>query len=96
MASVVIKQGKDGMRWFHSTDDGVVSFGVPAYANKVVSVAGAGDTVLAAYVSASLAGNTPQTSLWYAALAAAVVVEKPYTSTVTWHEIEMRNPNVRL
>lgn len=58
--------------------------------NKVISVAGAGDTVVAAYVYAHLTGLDKQSRLDFAMAAAGVVVEKPYTATVTLEEVNER------
>jgi bifunctional ADP-heptose synthase (sugar kinase/adenylyltransferase) len=58
-----------------------------ALATSVVSVAGAGDTVMAAWVASRLLGRIPANAIEDASRAAAVVVGKPYTSTVTWDEI---------
>lgn len=59
----------------------------PALAKRVVSVCGAGDTVLAAYATLALSGANPRTCLEWASKAAAVVVEKPYTACATVEEI---------
>ena len=61
----------------------------PSMADYVRSVNGAGDTVMAAYVYATLCGCTVS-RLEFAMAAAAVAVEKPYTATVTVKEIEKR------
>jgi D-beta-D-heptose 7-phosphate kinase/D-beta-D-heptose 1-phosphate adenosyltransferase len=82
---VVLKQSESGIAWM---DSGKVILSRPSYARKVVSVNGAGDTVLAAFVAASLDGQPIPDCLEFASLAAAVVVEKPFTATASMAEIE--------
>jgi D-beta-D-heptose 7-phosphate kinase/D-beta-D-heptose 1-phosphate adenosyltransferase len=78
--SVVLKQGEKGIsqKEFNNT---LLSY--PAWAKQVVSVCGAGDTVIAAYAFASCTGYNP---LEFANAAAAVVVEKPFTATASVQE----------
>jgi D-beta-D-heptose 7-phosphate kinase/D-beta-D-heptose 1-phosphate adenosyltransferase len=82
---VVLKQSECGIAWM---DSGKVILSRPSYARKVVSVNGAGDTVLAAFVAASLDGQPIPDCLEFASLAAAVVCEKPFTATASMAEIE--------
>lgn len=56
----------------------------PAWAKRVVSVCGAGDTVIAAYAYAYCKGYKP---LPFANAAAAAVVAKPWTATTTEKEV---------
>lgn len=81
-ASVVYKKAEKGIQH--------LSFGrileqYPAWASKVVSVTGAGDTVIAAYTYASITNRW--NALVFANTAAAVVVEKSWTATATIEEI---------
>lgn len=82
---VVHKRGPDGARRMCC---GLTKQTCPSMVRRVVSVSGAGDTVLAAYVVAKLRGDIDP--LRYAMAAAAVVVEKPWTATATPDEIEAR------
>jgi bifunctional ADP-heptose synthase (sugar kinase/adenylyltransferase) len=81
--SVVYKRGADGIE-FHQFGSVIGKY--PAFADKVVSVCGAGDSVLSAFVYASLTHHSDP--LLFASLAAAVVVGKPYTAIATLDEIE--------
>jgi len=60
----------------------------PSHAKKIVSVSGAGDTVLAAFVYAQLSGLRGQDILRFAMDAAAVICAKPFTATASLAEIE--------
>jgi bifunctional ADP-heptose synthase (sugar kinase/adenylyltransferase) len=85
---VLLKQGKDGMSW---VEYGRVVLSSPSLVERVVSVNGAGDTVLAAFVLASsvypFSTFTLPEKLQFCNAAAAVVCEKPFTSSVTMEEI---------
>ena len=82
---VVVKRGADGIQ-FHQF--GKVAYDYAAQARKVVSVCGAGDTVLAAFAYADLL-DFPS-PLLFANMAAAVVVEKPWTAAASLKEIQER------
>lgn len=88
MPRVVLKQGSQGMAMLAYGKE-IAQF--PTVAVKVVSVNGAGDTAMAAYV-AYVVKHQPQPdcreALRYANIAAGLVVEKPLTSTVTDDEIQ--------
>jgi bifunctional ADP-heptose synthase (sugar kinase/adenylyltransferase) len=79
--SVVLKRSEKGIQ---RLEQGKVVEEYPAWASHVVSVCGAGDTVLAAYAYAYCVGLPP---LPFSNAAAAVVVSKPWTSTATSEEI---------
>lgn len=83
--SVILKQGPRGIR-----DLGTGAH-YPTFASRVVSVCGAGDTVIAAYVAAVLADDPDP--LLVAALAAGAAVEQPYTSSISWNEINAKRNN---
>lgn len=80
--SVILKRSANGIQ--HQRFGRIVEEHA-AWANRVVSVCGAGDTVLAAYVFAIL---TNRPALPFANAAAAVVVGKPFTATVTVEEVD--------
>jgi bifunctional ADP-heptose synthase (sugar kinase/adenylyltransferase) len=84
--NVVLKLGADGVK---RLIDGKLVEHFPAYAKQVVSVCGAGDTILAAYVYYNCPPGHPD-ALFRASIAAAVVVEKPWTATASVAEIEER------
>lgn len=79
--NVVLKRSERGMA---KLNYGEIQEEYPAWAKSVVSVCGAGDTVLAAYAYASCVGYKP---LPFANAAATVVVSKPWTSTATCEEV---------
>lgn len=78
---VIVKRSEEGIQQLHY---GRIIADLPSWATKVVSVCGAGDTVIAAYVYAVY---TDQHPLEFANAAASVVVGKPYTATATPHEV---------
>lgn len=80
--NVILKRGPHGIE-HHSF--GRVIETLPAWADHVVSVTGAGDTAISAFVFASLSGRP---ALAWANAAAAVVVGKPWTATATVEEVE--------
>jgi D-beta-D-heptose 7-phosphate kinase / D-beta-D-heptose 1-phosphate adenosyltransferase len=82
---VVYKRGADGIQYM---EFGKVLKDYPAWASKVVSVTGAGDTVAAAFVYATLQKFVDP--LGFANRAAALVVEKPWTATTTIAEMNER------
>lgn len=80
-SQVIITQGADGVVR-QSSEERCPAFTSPS---DVVSVNGAGDTFLAAYVYAVLTNNYDP--LTFANAASAVVVRKPFTSTATASEV---------
>lgn len=88
LPQAVFKQGPEGISWM---EEGTANLYLPACTkpNEVVSVSGAGDTVIAAFAYAYLAENgNIGAALAFANRAAAVVVRKPYTATATLQEID--------
>jgi bifunctional ADP-heptose synthase (sugar kinase/adenylyltransferase) len=63
-----------------------------APATRVVSVNGAGDSLMAGFiVSHAFAGNTPQGALRHGMAAAAITIERPYTGYIkSWEEVHDR------
>jgi D-beta-D-heptose 7-phosphate kinase/D-beta-D-heptose 1-phosphate adenosyltransferase len=85
LGNVILKRSADGiMRLQYNT----MLEWYPAYATNVVSVCGAGDTVIAAYAYFTTLGDPA--ALFKASIAAAIVVEKPWTATASVAEIEER------
>lgn len=80
-SNVILKRGAHGIQRLKY---GQVTEEYPAWARQVVSVAGAGDSVIAAFVYAICVGYNP---LPFASGAAAVVVEQPWTSVATMDQI---------
>jgi len=74
----ILKQGPQGMQFL---EKGEVMGSVEALVRYPVCVNGAGDTVMAAFVSAEL--QKEASPLYYAAVAAAVAVSTPYTTIVS-------------
>jgi len=81
--STLITLSEDGIALFE--DEMSV---IPTVAREVYDVTGAGDTVLASLGVAMVSGFTLQESCIFANKAAAVVVEKVGSATVTLNEIE--------
>ncbi len=81
--STLITLSEDGIALFEDT----MSI-IPTVAREVYDVTGAGDTVLASLGVAMVSGFTLQESCIFANKAAAVVVEKVGSATVTLNEIE--------
>ena len=92
---VVLKRGQNGMElrgnWNGRSE---LWFSAAAEAKQVRSVNGAGDTVLAAFVSEHLRNGCSETvanRAWrFAAAAAAAAVERPYTAVVERQVVEER------
>lgn len=82
---VIRKDGASGLKYY---DGGEFVFEVPALAKKVVSVNGAGDTVIAAFAYAICSGKSIIESADFASRAAAVAVQKPLTAVATLEEVE--------
>jgi bifunctional ADP-heptose synthase (sugar kinase/adenylyltransferase) len=82
---VVLKCGADGLQLVQY---GRMVLSRPALAREVVSVNGAGDTVIAAYADMSLSGGDQYACLDWANAAAGVVVGKSFTATPTVDEVE--------
>jgi bifunctional ADP-heptose synthase (sugar kinase/adenylyltransferase) len=82
---VVLKQGKEGISL---VEYGNIVLTRPSLTKNVVSVCGAGDTVMAAFVVQFLRGSCFDYCLSWANAAAAVVIEKPFTSLATWFEAD--------
>lgn len=82
---VIYKRGALGIQHLSFGD---VQGDYPATARQVVSVCGAGDTVIAAYAYFATLGDPD--ALHKANTAAAIVVEKPWTATVSLAEIDER------
>lgn len=83
-ANILITQGANGMTLF--SKDGS-SHHVPAYAKEVYDIVGAGDTVIATLALAAAAGASIEQAAEIANCAAAVVVTKIGTATVTPEEL---------
>jgi D-beta-D-heptose 7-phosphate kinase/D-beta-D-heptose 1-phosphate adenosyltransferase len=84
-SSVLLTLGARGIAFFHR--DGGEPFVVAAEAQEVFDVSGAGDTVVAAFSLARAAGCDHTTAVMLANRAAAIVVGKRGTATVTPDEL---------
>lgn len=84
-SSVLLTLGSRGIAFFGR--DGGEPLVVPAEAREVFDVSGAGDTVVAAFSLARAAGSDHATAVTLANRAAAVVVGKRGTATVTPEEL---------
>ncbi len=82
-AMLLITQGADGMSLL--TQEGVQH--LPALAEEVFDVSGAGDTVVATYALAVSAGLSALRALELSNIAASIVVRKVGTAPVVWSEL---------
>lgn len=85
LQNVVYKRGADGMEYQNA---GVPEFFEKARAAQPVSVIGAGDTVLAAYVYDFLQYDNRRSAMAFASAAAAAAVMKPFTTAPSLTEVE--------
>lgn len=90
-AALIVTRSERGMSYCAA--DGALH--IPTVARKVFDVSGAGDTVIAALALALRTGETPAHALAYANAAAAVVVGKVGTATVTHDEVEQEIARAR-
>ncbi len=82
--NLIITLGAEGMVHCHN---GRVIAHFPTYAREVYDVSGAGDTVIAALMAATLIGLSPAQAIPFANCAAGVVVGKVGTATASPEEI---------
>jgi bifunctional ADP-heptose synthase (sugar kinase/adenylyltransferase) len=83
--TVLVTRGAKGMILFRK---GALPFPIPAFGSgEVADVTGAGDTVIATYTLALLAGGSPEEAAVIANTAAGIVVMKYGTATVTPKEL---------
>ena len=86
LSGVLLTLGARGMVFFPR--DGSASIEAAAEAREVFDVSGAGDTVVAAFALALASGSSHADAVWLANRAAAVVVGKRGTATVSPIELE--------
>lgn len=84
-ADVLVTLGERGMEWHGRGHEPPVC--AAAISHQVADVSGAGDTVMAAFVAATIAGWSPAECIRLANAAASVVVQKRGTACVTLREI---------
>ena len=85
--SVLITLGERGMCLF---EKGESPLEIPAHAREVYDVSGAGDTVIAVFTAALVAGATPRQAAMLSNIAGGLVVEKLGTATVDRGELKKR------
>jgi len=85
--AVLITMGDQGMCLF---EDGEPPLKIPARAREVYDVSGAGDTVIAVFTSALVAGATFRQAAMLSNVAGGLVVEKLGTAVVTREELRAR------
>jgi D-beta-D-heptose 7-phosphate kinase/D-beta-D-heptose 1-phosphate adenosyltransferase len=76
-------------------EDGKPPLGIPARAREVFDVSGAGDTVIAVFTAALVAGATYPQAAMLSNLAGGLVVEKLGTAVVTHEEMRERLRELR-
>jgi bifunctional ADP-heptose synthase (sugar kinase/adenylyltransferase) len=84
--SLLVTHGKDGIDLYNR--DGSVAIHEPAVAKSIWSVAGAGDSVLAALVVRYLETRDIQSSMSFAMKAASVAVSRPGVVAVAREEVD--------
>jgi D-glycero-beta-D-manno-heptose-7-phosphate kinase len=87
--AVLITRGPDGMALFQPGHSEFLT--IPTEARKVFDVVGAGDTVAATLAVALACGLALPEAVRLANVAAGIVVEKPGTATLTFHELATRH-----
>lgn len=91
LRELVITRGARGMTVFSENKGAVM---LPAYARSVYDVSGAGDTVIAVYTAARVAGACPIDAAHLANHAAGIVISKFGTAAITQDELihELSSP----
>lgn len=90
LEALVVTRGRDGISLFEQEASGLRRVDIPTLARTVYDVTGAGDTAIAAFSMALVAGADRSEAAILANLAAGVVVAKRGTATVTIPEIHAR------
>jgi len=86
-STIVLTRGSEGISVFESNNQ----FNIPAKAQKIFDVAGAGDTVLAVLTLALISQYSIKEAVELANEAAAIVVSKPGVAIVTKEELFSNN-----
>jgi len=89
--ALLITLGEKGMCLI---EEGQPPLQIPARAREVYDVSGAGDTVIAVFTTALVAGATLREAALLSNLAGGMVVEKLGTATVTREELMARLPEI--
>ncbi len=89
---VLRKDGANGIKYF---DGGEQIFEIPALATNVISVNGAGDSIIAGFAYATVRGDSLVAAADFASRCAAVAVQKPLTATATLEEVETFGQKIR-
>ena len=90
--SIGLTAGGDGIYFYHEGDESTTRF--PASDDKVVDVAGAGDTVTAAVALALAVGMSYHDAMVLANVSAGIVVKKHGVDVACFEEIEKELENV--
>jgi D-beta-D-heptose 7-phosphate kinase/D-beta-D-heptose 1-phosphate adenosyltransferase len=77
-------------------EPGQKPFEIRAHAREVYDVSGAGDTVIAVFTTALVAGANPRQAAALSNLAGGLVVEKLGTATLTKEEMKARLTELRV
>lgn len=90
MFSLVVRT--DGEHGVQIITEGKIAKEVPALAPRVIDVNGAGDVFLAAYVARALGTELVNqhlpSALAFASVAAAIAIQRPYTSYIEFQELK--------
>lgn len=87
LEKIIITLGPDGMCMVDTKLDGKLKL-IPTVANEVFDVSGAGDTTIAAVMSALISGASLEEAAWVGNCAAGVVVGKRGTALCTMNELK--------
>lgn len=90
LEALVVTRGRDGISLFEPGGDSLRRVDIPTVARTVYDVTGAGDTAIATFSLALVAGADREAAANLANVAAGVVVGKRGTASVTVEEIRSR------
>ncbi len=85
LEAMLVTRGEQGMSLISASDD--ASLHLPTHAREVYDVTGAGDTVISVLAACLASGESKQTSVHFANIAAGIVVGKLGTAVVTESEL---------
>ncbi|NKB36772.1 MAG: bifunctional D-glycero-beta-D-manno-heptose-7-phosphate kinase/D-glycero-beta-D-manno-heptose 1-phosphate adenylyltransferase HldE [Gammaproteobacteria bacterium] len=85
LGSLLVTRGGDGMSYFDAKNNKILH--LPARSHEVFDVTGAGDTVIATLAAALASSHTIEQAIYFANTAAALVIKKIGTASVTPEEL---------
>ncbi len=85
LGGLLVTRGEKGMSYIDAKNN--TDFHLPARSHEVFDVTGAGDTVIATLAAALASSHTIEQAVYYANVAAGLVIEKIGTASVTPEEL---------